>query len=496
MNHKLYLLLTLFLAPPASVCAAETLKPNIVYILADDMGYGDIRYLNPERCKIETPQLDRMAAEGMIFSDAHSSSAVCTPTRYSILTGRYNWRTRLQTFVLMGYDKPLIAADRLTVPGLLKQGGYHSACIGKWHLGMGLQQGESNSTITDGPTTRGFDSYFGISASLDMPPFAYIENDRFTEPLTSTKKWLRSGPAAASFEAIDVLPTFTRKAVEYIKARAETKQPFFLYMPLASPHTPIVPSKEWQGKSKIGKYGDFVMETDWAVGEVMKAIDDAGVAGNTIIIFTSDNGCSKAADIKDLEKKGHYPSADLRGSKSDIFDGGHRVPFIVRWPDKVKPGSRFDQTVCQADLMATCAEILGGKLPDNAGEDSVSILPGLLGSSKAPIHESVVHHSVNGSFAIRKGKWKLILCASSGGWTAPTPGSDEARALPDNQLYDMSVDVGETKNLQAEHPEIVEQLTRDLDQIIANGRSTPGPKQSNDMPIKVRKPDEKNKPKK
>jgi len=265
---------------------------------------------------------------------------------------------------------------------------------------------------------------------------------------------------------------------------------------LASPHTPIVPSKDWKGKSSIGKYGDFVMETDWAVGEVMKSIDEAGVAANTIIIFTSDNGCSKAADIKSMEKKGHFPSGDLRGSKSDIFDGGHRVPFIVRWPEQVKAGSRSTQTICQADFMATCAEMVGGELPENAGEDSVSILPALLGTDKAPIHEMVVHHSVNGSFAIRKGKWKLLLCASSGGWTAPAPGSDEARALPDNQLYDMSTDIGETRNLQADYPEIVEQMTRDLDLLIANGRSTPGPKQKNDAPIKVRKPDDKKKPKK
>ncbi len=241
---------------------------------------------------------------------------------------RYNWRTRLQSGVLNGYSEPLIAADRLTVPALLKQQGYTTACFGKWHLGMGIARGEPSPVISDGPTTRGFDSYFGISASLDMPPFAFIENDRFTEPLTTTKKWQRSGPAAASFEAVDVLPTLARKAVEFISTQAKTEKPFFLYMPLNAPHTPIVPTKQWQGKSGLGSYGDFVMETDWAVGEVLAALDQAGVGGNTLVIMTSDNGCSKAAGIAQLQSQGHYPSADMRGSKADIFDGGHRIPFI------------------------------------------------------------------------------------------------------------------------------------------------------------------------
>ncbi len=467
--------------------AAEPSKPNIVYILCDDLGYGDVHCLNPERGKIATPQLDKMASQGMIFSDAHSSSSVCTPTRYGIMTGRYNWRTHLQSSVLQGFSEPLIAKDRLTVPALLKQHGYTTAMIGKWHLGMDIPKGQPSPVIANGPTTRGFDSYFGISASLDMPPFAFIQNDRFTEPLTTTKKWQREGPAAASFEAVDVLPTFTRKATELIATQARTGKPFFLYMPLNAPHTPIVPSKEWQGKSSLGKYGDFVMETDWAVGEVLAALDKAGIGGNTLVILTSDNGCSKAAGIPALQAQGHYPSADMRGSKADIFDGGHRIPFIARWPDRVKAGSRCDQTVCLTDLMATCADILGAKLPDNAGEDSVSILPALLGTDTAPLHEAVVHHSINGSFAIRQGKWKLELCADSGGWSAPTPGSKEAQGLPATQLYDLSTDKAESKNLQAERPEEVARLTKLLDQIIATGRSTPGAKQANDAEIQIRK---------
>ncbi|WP_309710356.1 arylsulfatase [Armatimonas sp.] len=487
MKYTLSLLATLLLAPLASPSAAQTSQPNIVYILADDLGYGDVQCLNPQRGKIKTPNLDKLASQGMTFTDAHSSSSVCTPTRYGLLTGRYNWRTSLQSSVLSGYSKPLIAADRLTVPALLKQQGYTTACIGKWHLGMGIPEGQPSPQLTDGPTTRGFDYYFGISASLDMPPFAYIENDRFTEPLTTTKKWQRTGAAAASFEAVDVLPKLTQKAVEYVSKQAKSGKPFFLYFPLTSPHTPILPTKEWQGKSSLGKYGDFVMATDAALGEVMAALKKAGVDKNTLVIFTSDNGCSKAAGIPAMQAKGHFPSAELRGSKSDIFDGGHRVPFFAHWPAKVKAGSKSAQLICHTDLMATCAEIVGAKLPDNAGEDSVSLLPALLDTAKAPLHEAVVHHSIEGAFAIRQGNWKLELCADSGGWSVPVPGSPEAKLLPTTQLYDLSNDLAEAKNVQAEHPEVVARLTKLLERYIAEGRSTPGAKQTNDAVIQIRK---------
>jgi arylsulfatase A-like enzyme len=229
------------------------------------------------------------------------------------------------------------------------------------------------------------------------------------------------------------------------------------------------------------------METDWVVGEVLAAIAKAGIADNTLVFFTSDNGCSRAAGIVQLQKQGHYPSADLRGSKSDIWDGGHRIPFIARWPGRIKSDTRNDQLICLNNLMATCADILGTKLPDNAGEDSVSILPALLGTAKAESHEAVVHHSLNGSFAIRQGNWKLELCADSGGWSDPKPGSQAAKKLPNSQLYDLKNDLGETKNLQGEHPERVAQLTKLLEDIIANGRSTLGSKQANDVPIKIRK---------
>jgi len=467
------------LTPVISHAETPAAKPNIVYILCDDLGYGDVQCLNPERGKIKTPNLDRLAAQGMIFTEAHSSSAVCTPTRYGILTGRYNWRSRLQRGVLGGYSDPLIDKDRLTVPGFLKQHGYETACIGKWHLGMTISQKNPNTPVGDGPTTRGFDSYFGISASLDMPPFAFIENDRFTEAPTAKKKWLREGAAAPGFEAVDVLPTLTRKAVEFVNRRATAEKPFFLYLPLTSPHTPVVPTAEWQGKSGLNAYGDFVMQTDWSVGQVMDALEKAGIAANTLVIFTSDNGCSPAAKVDELEGKGHYPSEYRRGYKADIWDGGHRIPFIARWPDRIKPGSRSDQLICLTDLMATSAEIVGAKLPDNAGEDSVSILPALLGTATGPLREAVVHHSIKGNFAIRQGQWKLELCKDSGGWS-----KGGVTGAP-GQLYDMSKDVGERSNEYNQRPEVVARLTKLLEKYVTEGRSTPGPAAKNDVPVQL-----------
>jgi arylsulfatase A len=482
-NRMKFTILTLCLLLHPLAYAADAAKPNIIYILCDDLGYGDVKCLGGERSKIKTPNIDRLAAGGMIFTDAHSSSAVCTPTRYGILTGRYNWRTRLQSGVLNGYSAPLIDKDRLTVPAFLKQTGYATACIGKWHLGMNVSQKDPMAPVGEGPTTRGFDSYFGISASLDMPPFAYIENDRFTEAPTAQKQWQRKGAAAPGFDAADVLPTLAGKATEYINARSKEQSPFFLYLPLTSPHTPILPTKEWQGKSGLGAYGDFVMETDWALGEVLVALDKAAIANNTLIMFTSDNGCSPAAKVEELESKGHFPSELRRGYKADTWDGGHRVPFIVRWPAKIKAGGRTDQLTCLTDLMATCAEITGAKLPDSAGEDSVSFLPVLLGTATEPVREAVVHHSISGKFAIRQGRWKLQLCKGSGGWSKGGI-SDEP-----GQLYDMSKDVGEQKNEYIEHPEVVSRLTKLLEKYVADGRSTPGSARKNDVPVEIVKTD-------
>lgn len=478
-------------------------KPNIVYILADDLGYGDVQCLNPEG-KILTPNLDRIAREGMVFTDAHSSSAVCTPSRYSVLTGRYAWRTRLQAGVLIdmwkvqhGPEGPslsvqmkapaLIAPDQPTVGALLKKEGYHTACIGKWHLGLDLPDMKDwEQPIQNGPITRGFDYYFGVTGSLDMAPFVFVENDRITENPSAIKKWIREGPAAPDFEAAKVLSKLSAKSIEYIEKRKKSGEPFFLYLPLTSPHTPIVPSDDWKGKSGIGSYGDFVMETDWVVGEVLNAVDRLGIAENTIFIFTSDNGCSPAGGlVEGLKKKGHFPSGPFRGAKTDIWDGGHRIPFLVRWPGRVAAGSKSDQTICLGDLMATVADLLGIKLPDNAGPDSVSILPALLGKSTAPLREYNVYHSLHGSFAIQEGKWKLVLGPGSGGWSSPQNDAARKEGLSEVQLYDMSTDIGEQTNLQAEHPEIVGRLTEILERCVEEGRSTPGPYLENDVPVDI-----------
>jgi arylsulfatase A len=484
-------------------------RPNIVYILADDLGYGDLRCLNPD-AKIATPHLDRLAAQGMIFSDAHSGSAVCTPTRYGILTGRYAWRTRLQSGVLNGYSRPLIAPDRLTVAALLKRQGYRTACVGKWHLGLdwatldGAAPADESDlkakvprvdyarAIGNGPTALGFDEFFGISASLDMPPYIYIHNDRTVGVPTTEKTYIRKGPAHRDFDAADVLPDLTRKAVETIDAQgrgaAKSRPPLFLYFPMTAPHTPIVPEASFAGRSGIGPYGDFVMQVDAAVGRVLDALDRNGLADSTLVLFTSDNGCSPAADFKAMAAHGHDPSGRFRGSKADIYEGGHRIPFLARWPGRIKPGASCGDTICLTDLMATVAAITGATLPEGAGEDSVNLLPDLLGTARGPLREATVHHSINGSFAIRQGPWKLALCPGSGGWSPPRPGRDPAADLPPIQLFDLGRDVGEAHNVEAEHPEVVERLTRLLERYVAEGRSTPGPPRVNDNPVQTRKP--------
>jgi arylsulfatase A len=490
-------------------------KPNFIFILCDDLGYGDVKCLNPEG-KIPTPNMDRIAKEGITFTDAHTPSSVCTPTRYGTLTGRYNWRTKLQKGVLGGLSPHLIATDRMTVASMFKTQGYHTAAIGKWHLGMDWQvkEGQTVSELSietpdqawsvdfthpakNGPNAAGFDYYFGISASLDMVPYCFIENTRVTAQPTedrslemiqgATERYTRKGPAAPGFTGYEVLPTLTQKTTAYIAekaADAKAGKPFFIYLPLASPHTPILPNPEWRGKSGLNQYGDFVMETDDAVGRILKSLDDNGLTENTVIIFTSDNGCSPSADYPALLAKGHNPSGKLRGHKADIYDGGHRVPFLVRWPAKIKAGQTTAQLTCLTDFTATAAEITGAAIPENAAEDSFSFLPTLLGETRKTTRKSVIHHSIQGIFAIREGKWKLALCPGSGGWSAPRPGN-EPKDAPPVQLFDMEADLGEQNNLAAQHPEIVASLTKKLETLIANGRSTPGANQSNDVPVEM-----------
>lgn len=489
-------------------------RPNIIFILCDDLGYGDVHCLNPEG-KIATPHLDRLAAEGMIFTDAHSGSSVCTPTRYGLMTGRYAWRTKLQSGVLGGLSPRLIEQGRLTVPSFLKQNGYHTACVGKWHLGMNwVRTGEVSELsiekpnqvknvdysqpIANGPTSVGFDSYFGISASLDMVPYCFIENDRVVAHPTETTKipmndskggFSREGPGSPGFRGEDVLPTFTQRALKIIEEKAAASKngkPFFLYMPLNSPHTPIVPNPKWRGKSGLSLYADFVMETDDAIGQIMTATEQNGISQDTLIIVTSDNGCSPSADFPLHLSKGHNPSHNLRGHKADIYDGGHRVPFIVRWPAKVQGGQKTSQLTCLTDLMATAADILGQKLPDNAAEDSFSFLPSLQGQKNAAARSNIIHHSINGSFAIREESLKLELCADSGGWSDPRPGH-APKGSPESQLYDLSIDIGEQTNLISSKPEAAAKLEALLNKQISEGRSTPGAAQKNAVDVVLRK---------
>lgn len=464
----------LLLVLTCSGYAAE--RPNIVFILCDDLGYGDVHCMAPATCKIATPCADRLAAEGMRFTDAHSGSSVCTPTRYGLMTGRYSWRTSLQKGVVVGFEPSLIDPDRPTVASFLQSRGYHTAAIGKWHLNFQYLDDRTGqpyrrqdhplppigARIPDGPVHRGFDYFHGFHHARDME--AVIQDDRVIEHDAT----------------INMLPRLARQSVRYIEARAADDQPFFLYIALGSPHTPIVPSPAWQGKSSLGSYGDFVMETDAVLGAVSEALERHGLTDDTLLIFTSDNGCSKAAGIDRLAAHGHQVSAHLRGSKADIWDGGHRVPFIARWPGKIKEGATCDQLICLTDLFATVAEIVDQPQPPHSAEDSVSFLPALRGRPIDSSRRGVVHHSISGHFAYRSGAWKLALARASGGWSKPT--EKQARAdAPPAQLYDMSADVGETDNLYSARPQVVKRLLTQLQSDVQRGRSTAGPPSENDV---------------
>ncbi len=479
--------------------AEQATAPNLVVILADDMGIGDPGCYNA-RSKIPTPHIDRLAAEGMRFTDAHSGSGVCTPTRYGLLTGRYAWRTRLKQGVLWGDSRSLIEPGRLTIAEMLKQHGYRTACVGKWHLGFQAADLNSqdappanatlqsdhqhavdyNQTLRPGPVTEGFDYFFGIPASLDMEPYVFVENDRVTEaPTAHTERSLhrrqggngfwRAGPIAPSFKHVEVLPTLADKAVAWLEQQT-ADHPFFLYFPLTAPHTPWVPTEEYAGRSAVGYYGDFVMQVDAVVGRVMDTLEKKGLAEKTLLIVTSDNGSHWPQ--ADARKWGHAANLHYRGQKSDIWEGGHRVPFIARWPGVVPANSTCDQTICLVDLMATAAALVGYELPPEAGEDSFNLLPALRGEAAArPLRPATVHHSGNGTFAIRQGRWKLVVDnLGSGGFTAPQvvkPSGDD----PQGQLYDLERDPGETENVYAEYPEVVKQLRAALKEIQTRGRS-------------------------
>ncbi|MDP4625870.1 MAG: arylsulfatase [Akkermansiaceae bacterium] len=498
MKHLRSLNLSLFLFSLIGLTATAATKPNVVIIYADDMGYGEIQALNPERSKIPTPSLNKLAEEGMVFTDAHTTSSVCSPSRYGLLTGRYNWRTTLQRGVLTGGDAPLIAADRLTLGKLFQSQGYKTAIFGKWHLNYSYEVPEGavkpkrgkdfllaaapvGTHIPDGPLTRGFDVFHGFHHARTMS--SIVEGDTIVREIP----------------VVEVLPEITDAAADFIDdhaAEAKEGKPFFMYFPLSSPHTPIAPAPEWKGKGVVGTYGDFVAQTDGSVGAVMEALERNGLTENTIVIFSADNGTSKAAGIAALEKQGHYPSANLRGSKADLWEGGHRVPFILRWPEQVKASSESGQLISLADMMATFAEMLSVDLADDTAEDSISFYPILAGKELENPRESVVHHSIDGKFAIRQGDWKLLLAAGSGGWTAPGDAEALAKGLPEMQLYDMPNDIGEEKNLVAQNPEKVAGMIKLLETYVAEGRSTPGEPQKNDAEIDIWKKGKSDAPKK
>ena len=487
--------------------SAEVRHPNVVLIFADDMGYGDVTCYDAES-KIHTPNLDQLAKGGMRFTDAHSASAVCTPSRYALLTGRYAWRTGLKSGVLGGFSQPLIEKERMTVADLFQGKGYRTACIGKWHLGMdwgGGIRGEkgynmrNNSEgidftkpIQNTAIVNGFNEYFGIAASLDMPPYVFIRNDRATEQPTSSlkeeDKGGRQGPAVPGWRHKHVMPTLTNEVISFIQRNE--KSPFFVYMPLNAPHTPHAPGDAFVGTSKLDIYGDFMVEVDHHIGKVMDALDRLKLTDNTLVIVTSDNG-PETNMYPRRSKFDHDSSSHFLGAKRDNWEGGHRVPFIARWPGVIAPGSTCDTPFCLVDMMATFAEMMSVELPKDQGVDSVSILPLMLGKGgdyrKA---HAIIHHSSSGRFAIRNGDWKLLLHAGSGGnsygagqRSSRYNGTIEQRSFDtaNRQLYNMRTDPDETTNLIEIRPDVVSELTALAGEYVRQGRSTPGSHQKTDL---------------
>lgn len=469
----------------ALVGGAQAKQPNILLILADDMGYGDVQALNP-KSKIPTPNLNRLAREGMSFTDAHSPSAVCTPTRYGVVTGRYCWRSRLKRGVLNGYSEHLIDPQRETVARFLSRHGYHSAVVGKWHLGMDYArsgEGKNNfdfsKPIRNGANTVGFDYSYIIPASLDFPPYFYIRNQRAVMLPTMTQgkqgfpAYLREGEIAPNFIMEGALDHLAEQAVGYLRRRSRLAQPFFLYFPLTAPHKPVLPHRRFRGKTKLGPYGDFVAQVDDTVGRMLRALDEFKLSDNTLVFYTSDNGSfmyrhddGRPGHVSDETIQGYKPehhtaNGPLRGTKADVWEAGHRVPFFVRWPGKVRAGSTSKATITHTDFFATCAEIIGKPLPDDAAEDSFSLLPPMLGKAWPTPRAPVINHSASGMFAIRDGKWKLVLGNGSGGRERPRGKPFEKPY----QLFDLDAEIGERTNVAGQHPELVERLTRQFERI-------------------------------
>lgn len=455
--------------------AFATDKPNIVIILADDLGYGDVGCFNPES-KIKTPNIDRLASEGIRFTDAHAPGAVCVPSRYGMMTGRYPFRGRMNPKA-----HAVIEPGRMTIASLLKQSGYTTAMVGKWHLGFdGGDKFDYAKPLRGGPVDCGFDSFFGIHASTDIPPYFYIQNDRAVVPATNhiaasnTPGWSpiqgafwREGPIAPGMKLEEVMPTFTSKAVEQLEDLGSEKKPFFLYVAFPAPHTPWLPLKEFRGLSKADLYGDFVEQVDDSVGKILKALDKSGARKNTLVFFTSDNGPTWSPE--DVERLGHSSAGNFRGMKGDAWEAGHRVPFIACWPGKIKANTKTDETISFTDFFATFAALNGTKLSDDAGEDSFNILPAIFGERRIqPIRAATISISSKGLLAIRQGNWKLINGAGSGGFTKYSGEKGEV-----GQLYNLAKDPSEKNNLWRNEPEIVQRLSALLEKYKTDGRSRP-----------------------
>lgn len=495
MNYLRLLLVAGGLVAAELAAAGPGRLPNIVLLYADDMGVGDIAIQNPAS-KIPTPHLDRLAREGTRFTDAHSSSGICTPSRYAMLTGRFHWRKFHG--IVNSFDPPVFDPAELTLPEMLQQRGYRTACVGKWHLGWNWEAIKRpgakpdpktgyapdafdwSRPIPGGPRDHGFDYYFGDDVP-NFPPYAWFENDRLLAapdaPLalnqqTAEGNWeCRPGPMVAGWDFYAVVPRLAAKAVEWIEREGTKPGPFFLYVPFNSPHAPIVPSPEFVGKSQAGGYGDFMVQTDEKVGRILQALDARGLRENTLVIFSADNGAEGYA-YERIRQFGHRSSGPLRGLKRDLWEGGHRVPFLVRWPGVVEAGAVSDALTSQVDLMATIAAIIGFPLPAGVAEDSHDLLPVWKARAPSP-RRTVVHNTHANGYALRHENW-LLVAAKSGGITRVPPWFDTENGYrpidQPGELYDLASDLGQRNNLYSAQPAKVAELTERLAQVRAKGQ--------------------------
>lgn len=498
---NLFILLTLggICIRCASAQNQEETKPNIVLILADDLGYGDMHAYNPTS-QIPTPAMDRLAQEGVMFTDAHTPSAVCTPTRYGLLCGRYAWRTRLKSGVLSGYSPTLIDAGRQTLPSILQENGYQTGIVGKWHLGLDwawqsevpdavkglnyvppLGAIDYSKAVQQGANEAGFDYSYVIPGSLDMGPYVYLENGKATQlpnqefPGEKFPAYIRKGEITTDFSHVNALDHLLGKANEFIESHAHQSQPFFLYFPLTAPHKPALPHPRFEGKSGLGPHGDFIMQTDWTVGEILKTLDDAGIADETLVIFTSDNGSymfklgpdqkdhTEDASVQGYRPEHHRANGEWRGTKADIYEAGHRVPFLMRWPGHWDKNQKIDKTICLTDVMATIAEVIDADVDTNQSEDTYSFYALLNGEGTDFNRPPIVHHSVNGTFAVREESYKMIFSDGSGGREKPVGGVFQQPY----QLYDILKDPQETENLISQETDKAAKMENKLE-VISN----------------------------